>query len=201
MNTPLAGLISQTQGLQPWRRVFHATSGSLIVWVFTARWFPDEVVLVSLGILLFLALVLDLARLRSPTLNHLFFRSFKTLVSPREERRLASSTWYLVGAILVLVLFSRPAALGGILVMALADPAASIVGRKWGTRSIGKGTVTGMVVFAVVAFACLLPFVPWPHALVAALATGLVEVVPWGLDDNLTVPLAVAGVLQLMASF
>jgi hypothetical protein len=51
-----------------------------------------------LGGVVALQLAGDLIRLRIPAMNVLFFRTLPGLVTPRERDRIASSTWYLVGA-------------------------------------------------------------------------------------------------------
>ncbi|MGW8268023.1 MAG: diacylglycerol/polyprenol kinase family protein [Longimicrobiales bacterium] len=198
MGATFSELVQKTTGPQPWRRVFHAVSGSALVLVFLANLFRDRTLVASLGALLVILLLLDLFRLAIPELNRLFFRSFILLASPREATRPASSTWYVLGILLTLILFPRDAALAGILVLALADPAASAVGQRWGRRKLGAGTVEGSLTFTVVAFGALTPWASWPQALGAALLTTVVEALPWPLDDNLSVPLVAAGALLLL---
>lgn len=191
-------LEERRRGVQPWRRVFHAGNG------LTISFLPQVLGVGRTGVLLILFAFLgvltlfDLARLRSPRLNALFFRTFPSLASPREMTRVASSTWYLLGAILVYGLFPTRIAVPAIVVLALADPAASIVGRLWGRRKLGQGTVLGTTVFVAVAFAVLSLFVGAVPAGLAALVIAAVEVIPWRVDDNLSVPLAGATALWLM---
>ena len=66
--------------------------------------------------------------------NALFFELFPTRAPPREAKRAASSTWYVCGVILAYALFPTRIAVPAIVVLALADPMASIVGRLWGSR-------------------------------------------------------------------
>lgn len=199
MGATFPELVQRTRGPQPWRRIFHAVSGSILVGFILTGIFPDRVLLAALGALLVILLLLDLLRLAIPEVNRLFFRSFTLLASPREAGRPASSTWYVLGILLTLILFPRDAAVGGILVLALADPAASFVGQRWGKRKLGNGTVEGSLVFTVVAVGALTPWAPLPQALGVALVTALVEVLPWPVDDNLTVPLVAAGALLLLS--
>lgn len=193
-----ARLVAETEGLQPWRRLFHAANGVLVVLALTTLPVETWLALIILGAALLVAALMDVLRLASPALNRLFFRAFSSLASPREAEGVASSTWYVAGMLLALLLFPRPWALGGILVLALADPAAGFVGRSLGTRTFGAGTWEGSATFAGVAFLALLPFAPWWAALAAALVTTLVEAVPWELDDNLTIPLAVGTTFLLL---
>ena len=157
------------------------------------------VLLVVLTVALAGSLAGDVLRLRYPILNVLFFRAFRPLASPREERAVASSTWYVVGLILVAGLFPLDTFVPAVLVLALADPAASYAGRRWGTKRVGKGSVLGLVVFVAVGAAVLLGWTSPGRAAVTALAAGLIEVTPWRLDDNLTIPVAVAAALTLLA--
>lgn len=185
----LSSLVSRTEGVQPWRRVFHAASGIVIS---AGLLFVDPPWLLAtavLGGITLLLLAVDLARLGVPAVNRLFFRLLRRLASPREARRPASSTWYMAGCFVAVAVFPRSVAVASILVLALADPLASYVGRRWGRRPWGSGTVEGSAVFLSVAVLVLWPVAGWGAALVAAVGTTLVERIPWALDDNLTVPL------------
>lgn len=180
--------VRRTEGIQPWRRVFHATCGIAIA-AFVAYGGLDRTVdLVCLGGALAASLALDWARLASRRANTTFFRWFSVLVSPREARRIASSTWFLMGALVTLAIAPESLFMPALLVLALADPAASVVGRLWGRHRLGKGSWEGTVAFFVVATAVLVPFVGAAIALPAAAAVASFEVLPIGIDDNLTVP-------------
>ena len=153
----LARAVERSAGLQPWRRVLHAFSGLVLVVALRAFDPPVVLVLTALSVLLALQLILDGVRLAVPRANLFFFRTFTPLVSPRESEGIASSTWYVLGALLALALFPRPAAMGGIVVLAVADPTANLVGRLWGRVRIGSdGTVEGTVAFFLAGFLALL---------------------------------------------
>ncbi len=191
-------LVARSGGLQPWRRVFHACFGvALAATLYLLR--ERGLSLLGLGVLLAVLLSLDALRLTAPHLNRLFFRQFQALVSPREEKRIASSTWYVLGGLLLVGVFPLPVAVSAILVLALADPTASYMGRRWGKRKLGSGTVLGSSVFLLVALLVLTPFLGVPRAALAAAITAVVEALPIPLDDNLTVPLA-AGTAAWLAS-
>jgi len=193
----LEEVVEKTEGIQPWRRAFHATNGTVVVGSIAWLGLPVSVALPILGGILALTVAMDLVRLLAPKMNVLFFRAFSPLASPREKTGIASSTWYALSAFLVLLIFPRDYALAGILVLAWADPAANIVGQLWGKRRFLAGSLRGTGTFIFVAFLALLPFVSWPSALVTALASGIVEALPLDLDDNLLLPIVVAGLLLL----
>ncbi|MSR22964.1 MAG: hypothetical protein EXR92_05395 [Gemmatimonadetes bacterium] len=174
-------------------------NGILIVGVVQAFDPPNVVLLIGLAALLALQLILDGIRLAVPRANVLFFRIFAPFVTPREEGGIASSTWYVLGALLAFALFPRTAAIGGIVVLALADPTANLVGRLWGRIPFGvDGTLEGTTAFFVMGVASLLVLVDPVAAAVAAAAATTAERLPLPLDDNLTIPLATGAALWLM---
>lgn len=194
----LDALVERTSGAQPMRRLFHAFNGTALAALLTV-WAPPRRGTVAVMAALFIVLLtLDLLRLRSEAANRVFFRWFNRLASPREASGLASSTWYALGIVLVLGLFPWPAAISAILVMALADPAASYIGRRWGRRPFLDGSVLGFVVFVGVAGLVLGLRHPLALAIPTAVAAAFAERRSWPLDDNLAVPLVTAGMLTLL---
>jgi dolichol kinase len=191
----LDALVARTQGPQWWRKAFHATNATLIAAALAVVDWPDRMVFTTLGAVVALLLALDLARLTSPRLNAAFFRAFGKLASPREARRIASSTWYALGILIAVALFPRPEAIAGILVLGLADPAAAFVGLTVGRRPFLGGTLEGSLAFFATSAAVLAFEYAWPVVLVAALAASVAERRSWPLDDNLTVPVVCAGAL------
>ncbi len=196
----LASLVERTRGLQPWRRVFHATNGLMLAFLPPRLGLGGASVAWILFGIMGALLLLDLARLRVSRLNTLFFKAFPALASPREAAGLASSTWYAAGTGLVFALFPGRFVVPAILVLALADPTAAVVGRTWGRRRLGKGSVLGSTAFLAVSLTIFACFVAPATALAAAVLVTSVEIIPWRLDDNLTVPIAAAGALWLMGA-
>ncbi|MDH3269729.1 MAG: hypothetical protein OEN56_00260 [Gemmatimonadota bacterium] len=193
-------LVEGTRGLQPWRRIFHALTGvSVVVGIYLFD-IPAGWAALFLGGVVALLLVVDIVRLKYPASNEFFFRCFRALASPREARGIASSTWYVSGMAIVLALFPIDVATSAILVLALADPAGSYTGQRWGRRPLLGGTVLGTAVFFFVAGVIL-----WLRhgpvvALTAGLATTLAERHSWPLDDNLAVPLVAGAVTAGVAA-
>lgn len=193
----LEELVAGSAGPQIGRRLFHAVLGVLFaagIYFAPSR----DVALVALLALLAGQLVLDIVRLTFTPVNVFFFRLLRPFVTPREHRKVASSTWYVLGIALAVALFPREIAVPAVLVLAVADPSASYLGRRFGRTPVGTGSLLGLGVFVVVAFIAMTGFVgPW-RAFAAALVTAAAEVLPWPVDDNLTVPLTAAAVMWSM---
>lgn len=200
LDPELAPLVERTRGLQPFRRLFHAGNGLLLALAPSALGMSRALLLSLLGAILLLLLASDLIRLRSRRLNRLFFAAFPALASPREAHAFASSTWYVAGVLIAYAAFPLRVAVAATLVLGLADPAAGAVGRTWGTRRVGTGTLEGCAAFLLVSAAVLAGYAPLGPALAAAALTTAVEATPWPLDDNLTIPLAAGGVLWLLGA-
>ena len=196
-NNRLAELVAKTTGLQTGRRIVHAITGTVIFVAVTQLDLSKSLTINGLSVLFLVLLASDLVRLRVPHLNILFFRFFQILVSPRESQNIASSTWYILGALIAIVLFPISAALSGILVLAWADPTASYLGRRWGKRSFLGGTLVGTTAFLVVAVLILSVRHPLTIAIPSACLITLVERLAWPLDDNLVLAPACAGILTL----
>ena len=79
---------------------------------------------------------------------------FRLLSRSSESAGIASSTWYTLGLMVGVAFLPKAACMLGLLILAFADPAAGVVGRRWGSRRIYRDkSVVGTVAFVVVAFA------------------------------------------------
>jgi dolichol kinase len=191
-------LVARTSGPQPWRRAFHAVNGVAIAAAVTWWPFSNAAALGVLGSIVLGLLAFDVVRLTMPAANTLFFTWFGRLASPREAEGVASSTWYMMGITFAVAIAPGPAGVSAILVMSLADPAASYFGRRWGRRPFLGGSVEGSVVFLLIALAVLLPRHALPAAVGVALVATLLERRSWPLDDNLAVPVGCALILRVL---
>jgi dolichol kinase len=170
------------------RRLAHASSALLLLVVPLAGWSVLAIV-VSAGVVG--GWILEVARLRSAQV-HAVLSGVLPVFRAVEARRPCGAAWLGAGYILA-VWLPPPAPAAAILVAALADPAASLVGNRFSTPEAGAKTVGGSAAHFAVACAVLaaLAYSWWLVLGVAALATAFER---WSapLDDNLVVPPAVA---------
>ena len=149
---------------------------------------------------------LDIARLNSEKINQGFLTLFRPFLRDTERHQLAGSTSMLIGISAIIFLFPRDVVLTTMLFVAVADPAASYFGVRFGRdKLIGNKSLQGtMAAF----FACFLLALFFYYAkdlmrerlfivcLLSALIGAISELLPLGrLDDNLIFPVLNATLL------
>ena len=104
------------------------------------------------------------------------------------------------GIILVLLLFPRNIAYASIGIVAVGDPIAAYVGRRFGRRFVGRKTWEGFAAGTIVAFLSTLLIVQPIVGAVGSVAGMILELsgIP---DDNLTITLASAMAMYLVTAF
>ncbi len=166
-----------------------------------ASYFMPRVLLLSgLGAVTLAFLLGEGLRMWRPNINRYFLSRFSFVLKESESRNLTGSTYFLLGSLLTLLLFPQQAAAAALIYTAVADPAAAVVGRRWGRRRLKSGkSLEGSLAFLATALAVgviLGPTgLPFRAAAAGAVVATLVEVLPIRLDDNLSVPLASAAIM------
>ncbi len=178
------------------RSVIHAMNGTLVLLALAAlddvgtRWLAVGAVVAAWG--------MESSRRVWPAVNRFLMTVMGPMAHPHETDRVNSATWY-VSALLLLA-FVVPEAAGAVAVAVLAwgDPAAGLVGRRFGRTRFAngrsaEGSLAFVAVGTVAAWGALrLVGSPggWDVALLAAVAGAVAEQLSGRLDDNAVVPLA-----------
>ena len=184
------------------RRVFHLIAGStlplaiLFLPVDLAEWL---LIAGSLG-----AVALEVLRGLVGGVNDWMVRTLP-FFKAAEDRQVTGATYMWLAATFLVFVFDKEIAVLALLFLSVGDPFAALIGvRDHRTRRFGK-SLAGTIAFAVVALgagllATLHPDVPLAWWVVpGAVAAALTEFAPVPVDDNLTVPLASAAVMALLA--
>jgi len=175
------------------RRLLHAGSGAVLLIPVLAGWDRFRLVMMAGASV---ALIVDVLRIRFPQLS----QRLATMVPVfrlGETGRLCGATWLSLGYALA-AWFPPIAPVAGILVSALADPAASLVG-GWKSSSVGK-TPSGSVAALVTSLVVLAMLgLPWPAVVSGAVVGTLLERWPGPCNDNLVVAPGVACVVWLLS--
>lgn len=184
-----------TRAQQPLRNLIHLGTGAAAALVLAV---PRPAALGVLTAALLVAVVLDLARLRGGFQAWLD-RWLPGVYRPEETPGVSGATLLVVGYLLAVAMVpARPAA-GGILALAVGDPAASVVGRRFaGARDrLGKSWPGSLACFAAAGGALwALPDLPLPAAAAGGAMAALIERRA-GRLDNLLIPVGVAMLLNL----
>lgn len=162
-------------------------------------------VLIVLGILSGLILLLEILRMVSGNLYGFYLRLFGTILRPHEHyRRLTGASFVFIASFLSVLIFPKEVAVAAMLVAALADPTACLVGERWGTiRLLKAKSLQGWLAFLAAGWVGLawLPDFDWHQKITFVLFASLVELFSGRLDDNLTVPLVTGGFILLWTNW
>lgn len=175
------------------RRLMHFGSAVALLAVPLGSW---DLLRVGLICATVFSLLLDLLRSSSLALGARVCDAIP-VYRHSETGRLSGATWLGLGYSMAAVL-PPPSPAAGILVAAVADPAASLIG-SWGGGT-GRKSLRGSVA-ALASAAVVLALLTLPITAVLAGATAAMLLERWSgpLNDNLTVPPATALVVWLTA--
>ena len=192
------------------RNTFHVATAALSL-VLLEYVFPLPVLVLVAGAFAFTGWSLEISRRFSPRINAFCMAIFSKVAHPHEHHRINSATWYTSALVMLALTGSHMLGAVALVILGLSDPAASLVGRRWGRRVLinGRtleGTLTFIAVGTVAALGALMIWHPpggWVEALAlafgAAVCGGLAELVCRRVDDNLVVPLAAASGAAVVA--
>lgn len=189
--------LGSVNGTNHKRTVFHVGSGLLVLLACHTVLDRNLALLLAGGATAF-SWFLELTRKRSERLNQVLMGVFRLVARPHEKHRPNSSTWFATALFTVALTAWKTPALLGVLVLALADPTAAYVGRRWGRiplmhgrtlegslAFVGMGTLAGMAyLMALGTSGPAVLLVP----LVASSVGAVAEVTASRVDDNLLVP-------------
>lgn len=156
--------------------------------------------LIFVGVLTGIAIAVELIKWVSPSFGGFFFQVFAPMLRSHERKgAMTGATYYIISAFLCILLFSKTLAVVCIFFMVLGDLAAALVGKKWGkTKLLGtkslEGSAACFVVCAAIALIKLHPVI----GIIGAFVATVVEMLPFPIDDNLTVPLVSGAVMHFL---
>ena len=181
---------------EAFRKAIH--SCSIAVPILAVWWKTETLWLVaSVTIVYLISEVMRLLGVAVPVFSSITWRAMR----PTEPRTIVVGPFLFgVGIFGAMAFFEPAAATVGVLVLAIGDSAASLIGRAFGSTTLpynpGKTLMGSLSLFAVgVLIGIFFVSVPW--AILVGAVASLVESLPLGPTDNLLLPLATAGVVTL----
>lgn len=182
---------------EDWRRTVHVASG--LLGPLALRLPGRSAALAFFSGLALAALVLEAARRHSPAVRRAVDALGGPLFRREEARGVSGPTTLALGYAVSWWVFAPRVAAVAIVVAALADPAAALVGRRFG-RGAAKSLAGSAACAGVAACVLVLAGASLPAVAVGATLATLAERAPWPGVDNLLVPLAAGSALTLLGS-
>jgi len=151
---------------------------------------------------------LELLRLTNKKVQRLFLTRFSSLLRTHEKQKITGTGYYLLSSLLSVLFFEKELAIACLSFLILGDMFAAIIGTRFGrTKIFANKSLEGSLACFVVCLVIGL-FVAWlfPAHLnpkivaIGALTATIVELLPLGIDDNLTIPLISGLVMQILIS-
>lgn len=145
---------------------------------------------------------LEITRTRSEAVNRFCMSLFGRTAHPHEAHRVNSATWYATALVILSLTQALVPCLVALCVLGVGDPAAAIIGRRFGRHELVHGrTLEGTLAFVLAGGAAALGYLTLLHPstplLVAAVASfagalvgAIAELTSRRIDDNLSIPLA-----------
>lgn len=184
-----------------YRKLYHL--GGLIFPIIMVV-FSRKAAIYSCGILFLLVLLFDMFRLQWKELNLLIIKKLPIRLKRKEIKGLTGSPYFLGGCFLALLLFKPEYAAGGIIYLSIGDMSAVLIGSKFGKTKIFNKTLEGTIAFFVSTIAVMLVlrffgilYLTTTGIIIGAIICAVVEVLPIHVDDNLTIPVVGAFILNL----
>ena len=171
------------------RRTIHLSTAFLVLVGEFIGWGTFRVWISGLAAV---AVVVEFLRLRNPTLGGVLSRAVPAF-RPEESRKPSGAFWLVLGYVGA-AWVPAPGAAAGILVGAVADPTASLVGSRWGGGA-PKSWLGSLA--ALVASLGVLSLLGLPLATIGVASATAAAIERWSkpLDDNLVLAPAVAAVV------
>lgn len=198
MNLIIDGTISYKDELI--RKLIHLCSLSIpIIYYFISRY--DA--LLILGILSFLALLIDLGRYHFPKFGELFYKIFGFMLRHHEKdekkKNLNGATYVLLSAFLGVLIFPKIIFINAFAILIISDTSAALIGRRYGTISFLRKSFQGTLAFFISAIVVII-FAPklennlieYSIGVLAAFVGAIVENISNDVvDDNLSIPMTI----------
>jgi len=187
------------------RKLFHVLGGLGLLSLYFI--FGRNNSFILYGALAAVVLLIEVARLSLPAVNHFFYAHFGSFIRKNEEHSMTGTVPYILGISLSLYAYATPVAVAAVCFLAFGDVAATTVGERFGRTKIGKKSLEGTAAFIVIAVSAGLALhlaglhlTPWVIVVGAVVAAG-VELLPLPVNDNLMIPVLSGAVMELILRF
>ena len=163
---------------------------------------PEKQILIPLGVIVVIALIVELLRTFWRTFEQAFEHVLGSLLRPREYKNLTGATTLLISAFLSILFFEKWIALLTVFLMLISDALGALVGRFWGKHYYKHDrSVEGSLAFLLSGLV-MIHFVPnanHPIAIAGVISALFFEIGFVKLDDNFAVPIGSGVVMEVLS--
>ncbi|MBC7319056.1 glycerol-3-phosphate acyltransferase [bacterium] len=197
----------KSENLPLWR-VFIRPAG--MSFFFLGMAISRRALITLIGIVLFVSFIADSLRIlhkkTGDFLSREITRGFR-VYKAKERKRISSITTFLLGVLLTFLLFKESIAIASLSFLVFGDMMAKIVGINYGKRVIfnseAKKTLEGLIGFFSISissayFLWLSNMLPLWIGIVGAIVASIVEVFPFPVDDNVSVPVISGAIMSFL---
>lgn len=193
------------------RKGIHLVSLNIpVIYIFVTR----EFALWVLGILMLLAVGIDIASKYDNFVRDFLFRYFGKMLRHHEKNRdlliLNGASWVLIASFVTVFIFPKIIAIMALMILIISDISAALIGRRYGKNKIWNKSVEGTMAFIISAMLVVFLLGNFFRAnqcffvsgFVASIVGGFVELVSTKIkiDDNISIPMSI-GIVMLLANY
>lgn len=151
-------------------------------------------------------IIVDVSRYYFPPLGNIFYKIFGPLLRKHEsdshQKKLNGATYVLIAATISVTVFPKLIAVTAFIILIISDMMSALVGKRFGRHKFFDKSLEGSIAFFLSATIVVLAtpkiaYLPGEYAIgfFSAAIGALVEALPIGIDDNITIPLCVGSVM------
>jgi len=182
------------------RKAIHYTASLIPVLYYFV--FNRTITLIVLGACSAIFVIAELLRMSYPRLYRLYLKIFGFMIRHHERReKFTGATFVFLGSFLTVFLFPKEVAVIALLFLTIGDPTACLIGLAIGKHKlIGEKTVEGSLAFIMAGLIATswISTVPFATKIAGVILAGLIELIPWRIDDNLMIPLLSGTIMMIL---
>ena len=181
-----------------YRKFVHIFSCGTLAFLFW--YFGKENLLPFIITISFLFPFLDYLKKYIPIIKNISLALFGNITRPHEHRAISGASWVLIGSGITAYLFNEKVVIIALIIMALSDSAAALVGIRYGTTRLFNKSLEGSLAFFIATYIIifLLSSPSFMLLLIASIISTIVELFSTQkFNDNILIPVVIAFILDL----
>lgn len=184
-----------------YRKLYRLTGLAIpLIYYFTNK----KLTLSILAVVTILVGTTEILRFCLPAFNQKIFRYFSLILKEQEKKRISGTTFFLIASLLTVFIFEKAIAITALTFAVFGDAISAMAGGLFGRIRIREKSLEGSLACFILCFLLGIILISInvevniKLVFFGALAATLIEVLPLGIDDNLTIPLFTGLIMELV---